>query len=124
MPQISGGKTVNYANYWIEVVSKTTDHEDEAWDFIQYVADAEQVSSFLSKANKPTALRGLINTQLEDLDLSVFASQILTAENWYSGQDPASAEEALLDMVENILSGVEDPEDELGIAQSKINQTL
>jgi len=124
MPQISGGKTVNYANYWIEVVSKTTDHEDEAWDFIQYVADAEQVTTYLEKANKPTALRELINTQLEDLDLSVFASQILTAENWYNGEDPAAAEDALLDMVENILAGVEDPEDELEIAQSKVNQTL
>ncbi|MBU0531214.1 MAG: extracellular solute-binding protein [Candidatus Uhrbacteria bacterium] len=124
MPQISGGKTVNYANYWIEVVSKTSDHQDEAWDFIQYVADAEQVTTYLDKANKPTALRELINTQLEDLDLSIFASQILTAQNWYSGEDPVAAESAMLDMVENILAGVEDPEDELEIAQSKVNQTL
>ncbi len=124
MPQIEGGKTVNYANYWMEVVSKTTEHVDEAWSFIQFAATAEQVTSYLSEADKPTALRSLINMQLEDLDLSVFASQILTAEDWYSGEDPEAAEQAILDMVENILAGVEDPERELEIAQSKVNQTL
>lgn len=124
VPQIEGGRNVNYANYWIEVVSKSSAHSDYAWDFIQFVADAERVSDYLSKAGKPTALRTLINTQIEDLDLSVFASQVLTAEDWYRGTDIDVAEEAVLDFVEAYLSGVEDPDRELEIAQSKVNQTI
>lgn len=124
MPQISSSKTVNYANYWTEVVSKTSDHVDWAWDFIQFAAAEENVASYLSRADKPTALRSLINTQLDDLTLSVFASQILTADDWYDGEDPAAAEDALLDFVEDYLAGLEDPERELRIAESKVNQTL
>ncbi len=124
MPQISDSKTVNYANYWLEVVSKTSDHVDWAWDFIQFAAAPENVTSYLNEADKPTALRSLINSQLDDLTLAVFASQILTADDWYDGEDPAAAEEALLDFVEDYLAGVEDPERELEIAESKVNQTL
>jgi len=124
VPQIEGGRNVNFANYWVEVVSKQSSNSEYAWDFIQFVAEAEQVTDYLSKANKPTALRSLINTQIEDLDLSIFASQVLTAEDWYRGSDIDVAEEAVLDFVEAYLTGVEKPERELQIAESKVNQTL
>ena len=42
-----------------------SEYIDEAWNFIQLAAKAEQVKSYLSKTNKPTALRALINEQLE-----------------------------------------------------------
>ena len=124
VPQLSQSKTVNYANYWVEVVSKNSEDSDYAWDFINFAASAEQVDSYLSRADKPTALRGLISTQLDDLDLSVFASQVLTAESWYRGDDASVVEEAILDYVDDYLSGIESPERELGVAQSKVNQTL
>ncbi|MFH1315052.1 MAG: extracellular solute-binding protein [Candidatus Uhrbacteria bacterium] len=124
VPQISDSKSVNYANYWIETVAKTSESTDYAWDFINFAADANQVPLFLEVAKKPTALRSLINTQLEDLDLSVFASQVLTAVSWYQGNDVAVAEEAVLDLVADYLTGLEKPEANLAIAQSKVNQTL
>ena len=124
VPQISESKSVNYANYWIETVAKTSENSDYAWDFINFAADAEQVVSYLEDAGKPTALRSLINTQLEDLDLSVFASQVLTAVSWYRGDDAAIAEEAVLDLVADYLTGLEEPTENLAIAQSKVNQTL
>ena len=124
VPQISESKTVNYANYWLETVSKSNENSDYAWDFIQFAASAEQVGDYLESANKPTALRSLINTQLDDLDLGVFASQILTAEDWYKGDDYSVAEQAVLDFVDTYLAGTEDPNRDLAIAQSKVNQTL
>ncbi len=124
VPQIENSRTVNFANYWIEVVAKDTEHLNEAWDFIQYTAEAENVIKFLESADKPTALRSLINTQLDDLDLSVFASQVLTADDWYDGEDAEAAEEALLNFVEDVLTGAEDLEKELRKAQSQVNQTL
>ena len=122
-PQIDGGKTVNYANYWVETVSRASDNTDWAWDFILFAADENNVESFLSSTQKPTALRGLITSQLEDEVLSIFSSQTLTAESWYKGKDASVAEEAFLDLIDDFLNG-ETQERALKDAQNKVNQTL
>lgn len=123
LPQIDGGKTVNYANYWVETVAKSTNAGDWAWDFVQFAAQEEQVTSYLQAARKPAALRSLINTQLEDEVLSVFAGQTLTADSWYRGGDAAVAEEALLDLIDAFLAG-DEQERALKDAQNKVNQSL
>jgi len=123
LPQIEGGKTVNYANYWVETVAKSSNNEDWAWDFIEFAASEERVTDYLSAANKPTALRALINTQLEDEVLSVFAGQTLTADSWYRGDDVSVAEEAFLDLIDAYLAG-EDQERALREAQNKVNQSI
>ncbi len=123
VPQIDGGKTVNYANYWVETVAKSTDNSDWAWDFILFSTDAERVMSYLNAAQKPTALRGLINDQIEDETLSVFVGQTLTADSWYQGDDAQVAEEAFIELIDAFLSGAEE-EASLTTAQNKVNQTL
>lgn len=123
VPQIEGGRTVNYANYWVETVAKSSKNADWAWDFIQFAAKQEQVTSYLTSADKPTALRALINDQLEDEDLSVFASQLLTAQSWYKGSDALVAENAFLDLIDAVNAGAV-AEDAIKTAQSKVNQTL
>jgi len=123
-PQISGGRQVNYANYWVEVVAEDTDHSDEAWDFVQFAASDDQVVHYLNETNKPTALRSLITTQLNDSDLSIFASQLLTAESWYRGDDAAVAEQAFVDLIEQAIEGVLDTEEAIETAANKVNQTL
>ncbi|MFA4845825.1 MAG: extracellular solute-binding protein [Patescibacteria group bacterium] len=122
-PQIDGGKTVNYASYWIETVAKSSDAGDWAWDFIQFAAREEQVKNYLDVANKPTALRTLIATQLEDETLSVFAGQTLTADSWYKGSDAGVAEEAFLDLIDGLLAGGEQ-DTVLKEAQNKVSQSL
>lgn len=123
LPQIDGGKTVNYANYWVETVSKSTDAGDWAWDFVQFAAGEDQVTKYLEAAKKPAALRSLINTQLEDEVLSIFAGQTLTADSWYKGGDASVAEEAMLDLIDAFLSG-DEQERALKDAQNKVNQSL
>jgi len=123
LPQIDDGKTVNYANYWIETVAKSSDDDEWAWDFIEFAVSEDRVDSHLSAANKPTALRSLINDQLEDDILSIFSSQTLTSESWYRGDDAAIAEEAFLDLIDAFLAG-DDQEAALKDAQNKVNQTL
>jgi multiple sugar transport system substrate-binding protein len=122
-PQIDGGKTVNYANYWVETVAKSTDSGDWAWDFVQFATNEDNVQSHLSAAKKPTALRGLVNSQLEDEILSIFAGQTLTAESWYQGKDAGVTEESFLDLIDAFLFG-EEQERSLKDAQNKVNQTL
>jgi multiple sugar transport system substrate-binding protein len=123
LPQIDGGKVVNYANYWVETVAKSSDAGDWAWDFVQFAAQEDQVKSYLQGAKKPAALRSLINSQLEDETLSVFASQTLTADSWYRGSDAAVAEEAFLDLIDAILAG-EEQQRALKDAQNAVNQSL
>ncbi|MBU0646448.1 extracellular solute-binding protein [Patescibacteria group bacterium] len=122
-PQISGGHTVNYANYWVETVSKATKANNWAWDFVQFATKANQVQSYLKIANRPTARRDLINSQIDDEDLNPFVSQLLTAQSWYRGQDIEVAEQAFLDLIDAALAG-KIIEDEIDLTQSKINQTL
>ena len=123
-PQIEGNKPLNYANYWVEVVSKKTSHPDEAWDLVQTVTRAENAAKYLAATNKPTALRSLINGQLESLDLSVFASQVPTAKSWYHGQDADSTEKVFSDMIRQMLAGDADPSKITELAAVKVNQTV
>jgi ABC-type glycerol-3-phosphate transport system substrate-binding protein len=124
MPQIAGAAEVNFANYWVEVVSKKTEHLNEAWDFLQFAAKAENVKSYLAKTKKPTALRALISEQIEDIDLSTFASQVLTAKSWYHGKNPEAVENAFVEMIDNVVAGLTTPEEAIGIAAAKVNQTM
>lgn len=123
IPQIGGGHTVNYANYWVETVSKATANGNWAWDFVQFATEANHVQSYLKAANRPTARRDLINSQIDDEDLGPFVSQLLTAQSWYHGNDIEVVEQAFLDLIDAALAG-RIIEDEIDVTQSKINQTL
>lgn len=123
-PQIEGNKPVNFANYWVEAVSNKTKYPDEAWDFIEFITRAENASRYVSVTKKPTALRSLINGQLEDLDLSVFASQVPTAKSWYHGTSASAAESAFDDMIRQMLAGDADPKKILELGATKVNQTI
>jgi multiple sugar transport system substrate-binding protein len=123
LPQISEGRTVNYANYWVETVSKSTKNSNWAWDFVQFAVKADRAKSYIEEAQKPPALRSLIESLNESEDLSVFAGQLLTAKSWYKGDDVDVAEEAFEELINDTLSGVE-TEEAMRAAQNKVNETL
>lgn len=123
MPQIENGRTVNFANYWVETVAKASPNQNWAWDFIQFAAKADQVKTYLAASGKPTALRALITPELDDEALSPFASELLTAKSWYKGKNAAVAEGAFLDLIDASLAGAEITK-ALNDAQNKVNQTL
>lgn len=125
MPQIEGSsKTTNFANYWVEVVSKKSQNKDAAWDFIQYITKEEQAKIYLEKTKKPTALRSLINQQIDDVDISVFANQVLTANNWYHGEDANAMELIFEDMITEANTSDEKLTDILNRATSRVQQTI
>lgn len=123
-PQIEGNPEINFANYWVEGVSRKTKNLNEAWDFVQFAASAEQAKKYLAKAKHPAALRSLISAELEDEDLSIFANQTLTASSWYHGKDANSAERAFIDMIESVVSGALPPKEAIKFTAEKINQTI
>lgn len=123
-PQIEGNKPINIANYWIETVSNKTKNPNEVWDFVQFMTNAENAQKYLTASKRPTALRALVNGQLEDLDLSVFASQVPTAKSWYHGIDADATEKALAEMIRQMLSGEADPKRIVELGATKVNQTI
>lgn len=126
IPQIPNATIKNYANYSVEVVSKKSAYATEAWDFLLFVNQPEEIKKFLTKTRRPTAQRALISTQLEDEDLYPSVSQALTAVTWYKGYDIASAEKTFKDMIEQylVLTDEDKVNDILNVATSKISQTL
>lgn len=125
LPQIDPSRPKNAANYPIEVVSKKSAYQDEAWDFLQFAARQEQVVSFLSATKRPTALRNLISQQLTDPDIAPFVGQNLTARSWYRGNDYAVVEEAFAEMIE-ARPTIEEPDYQRFIsdAVAKVNSTF
>lgn len=101
-PQIkTSGKAraVTSANYWVETVSKKSKNADMAWDFLMFATSQEEAKKYLTKTNKPTALRSLIAEQSASDTMRPFASQLLYATSWYRGRDPEGAEKAFETMI-------------------------
>jgi len=124
VPQISQSQKVNFANYWIESVAATTKYPDWAWDFVMFTTDEANVASYLNTAKRPAALKNLIASQIEDEDLGPFAEQTLTARSWYQGNDAATAEDAMKDLVDQILAGTDDPGEAIDVAARRVAETL
>lgn len=103
IPQIPGSITKNYANYWLEVVSKKSKYQNEAWDFLLFVNKKEEIKKFLDKTNRPTAQKSLIDWQLDNEDLYPSVSQVLTAGTWYKGRNFDGAVQAVQEMIEQFL---------------------
>lgn len=124
IPQIEGNQEINFTNYWVETVSTKTKNQNEAWDFLQFAAKAENAQKYLAKTKKPTALRSLVASQIEDLDLAVFASELLTAKSWYQGMDAPAMEKIFNEMIENVVAGTQTLREAIGLAQGRVNQTI
>lgn len=124
LPQIEGNPVVNYANYWTWGVSKKTKYLDASWNLLNFMIKPEEVKKYLDEARRPAADKTLLPDQLEDEDVGVFASQALTAKSWYRGIDPAAMEEALKEMVNNVLGGIEEIPTAVKNAASKVGQTI
>lgn len=128
LPQISTADTtqqVNYGNYWAEGVSKDSANQDYAWSFVLFATNEDNVTSYLTDAKKPTALRSLIASQLNDEDLGVFASQLLTAQTWYRGLDVDAEEGAMNQLIDDFLANTygDDPQKAVDNAARVVSQT-
>lgn len=127
LPQIEGAPptNINFANYWIEVVSKKSAYQEAAWDFIQFISKAENVKIYLSKSKKPTALRSLIAEQKKDEEIGIFADQVLTARSWYKGKNSQASEKAFLEMITAAgYTPTDKLKDVINIGAAKIQQTI
>lgn len=127
LPQIEGTPptNINFANYWVEVVSKKSPVSNEAWDFVQFITKEEQAKSYLEKTKRPTALRSLVAKQKDDNEIGVFADQVLTAKSWYHGKNVVAAEDAIAEMIDSVLKNTSDKIQEIvSTGAAKVQQTV
>ncbi|MDD5031553.1 MAG: extracellular solute-binding protein [Patescibacteria group bacterium] len=125
LPQIEGNLgNINFANYWVEAVSNKSKYINEAWDFVQFATGAEQAKFYLTKTKKPTALRSLVSQQIEDEDISIFASEILTARSWYRGEDANAAELIIGEMIDSTVAGEGKIEEIINLGARRVQQTV
>jgi len=125
LPQIEGsGQSINFANYWVETVSKKSLYKNEAWDFIQFAAKAENAKSYITKTRKPPALRSLIDEQKQDKEIGVFSDEVLTARSWYHGKDALATEQIIADMIDAVVEGKDKIESLISSAANKVQQTV
>lgn len=148
VPQQNLNQKVNFSNYWglavvknkilqpirtNEPINHTQENRiDEAWKYIQYLTtknDPQQTGlnlefdpteKYLENTNKPAARKDLIEKQKNDPYISDFAIQALTAKSW---AQPKSllAEEIIVEMIDEVVSGKKTSRDALLSAQTRIN---
>ena len=125
LPQIEGNpQNINFANYWVETVSNKSKYTSEAWDFVQFATRAEQAKLYLNTAKRPTALRELINKQVDDMAIGVFAEQVLTAQSWYQGADANAMEKIIGEMIDSVVAGQDKIENIINLGARRVQQTI
>lgn len=66
----------------------------------------------------------MIDEQIHDEDIGVFAGQILTAKSWYRGADSSAAELIMGEMIDNVVGGQDIIEDIIITGARQVQQTI
>ena len=146
VPQHNLNKQINFANYWGLAVVKNKelvpirkdykvnytnqDRINEAWYYIQYMTtninkgtEFDATKIYLEQNKKPAARRDLVEEQKNDVELSVFANQILTAKSW-SQPDNLAVEEVFVQMIDDVVAGKTTVYEALKIGVSRVNNLI
>lgn len=109
-PQLNASRPENIANYWVQTVIKKTKHPDEAWDFIRFITNLENVKTYVDKTGQVSPYRVHIAEQQKDEIIGPFAAQALFAKNWYRGKSIAATRKAFTDMIDQYVQPYDGPE--------------
>jgi multiple sugar transport system substrate-binding protein len=80
-PKTSTEKRVSYASYYAETVSRTSENQTAAWEFLTFISSKENLKFYNEKTHRPTSRRDMIDDQVQDPIYGVFAEQIGYAES-------------------------------------------
>ncbi len=94
--------SVNFANYWGEVVSKQSKNADVAWDFLRFLASKDTLDKYYAKHKVPSSRKDLISLQIQDPRIGVFANANLTAKSFYK-PDQAKMDNIFGRMIDNVI---------------------
>lgn len=119
VPQYSyESNSVNFANYFGEVVSKQSPNADTAWDFLHFITTKDALDKYYAKSKVPSSRRDLIALQIQDLEIGVFANANLTAKSFYK-PDEAKMNDILNKMIDAVILNNKSVDEALGQAESQ-----
>lgn len=123
LPQISGQAVKNVANYWFWTVAKKSEQQAHAWNFLNFLSKAPQQKSVAAVTGRPSPRRDVLSEQLRDDKMGVFASQVLTAQTWYTGRDPKAMEQAFITLMDRIAKKESNLDDAMSFAVQQVSQS-
>lgn len=101
LPQVRVDAPVVTAKYWGETVSKASQHPDESWDFINFVAQEENLAKFYATTKHIPSLKSMWSRYRQDQYYGPVAQQAGFGKSWYRN-DTEKIENVLANMVNNI----------------------
>lgn len=110
--------TVNYSNYFAEVVSKQSKQQAWAWDFLKFATSKDSLSLYYQTDKQPSSRRDLIEQQASDIEIGVFAHANLTGKTFYKA-DETKFDAIIGEMIDNIVLRGQPVDQALSRAQSQ-----
>ena len=111
------------ANYWVETVSRKSENTAQAWHFLNYLSDPQNLESLQSSTGNisPIKEHGVL---VQDASARVFATAAANAEVWYHGMNAPEAEKALEEMITTVVNGQRSLEEAISFGAQQVTQTL
>lgn len=126
---ILGTSQVYYGHYWGEAVSKSSSHPVEAWKFIMYLSQEEQLKDLYSNSSQirafgePYPLQSM-SAQLEgEPYVSAIMKMAPYFKTWKKGEE-AYVNESFDTAINSVVEGGNDAASALTSAQTRINNKL
>lgn len=89
VPQLTGGKTINFATYWAIAVPKKSAHQKEAFDFLKFLSTPAELQKLYTAASairafgEPYPHPSMAASLLSDPKVGPFISEAPTAQSAY-----------------------------------------
>jgi multiple sugar transport system substrate-binding protein len=109
---------VNFSNYWGEVVSKQSKNQAWAWDLLKSVSSKENLDKYYAGRKQPSSRKDLIELQIQDPEIGVFAFANLTAKPFYR-PDQVKMDELFGKMIDNVILNGFEPDEALNQAEQQ-----
>lgn len=94
--------SVNFANYWGEVVSKQSKNQAVAWDLLKFMTSKEALDKYYAQNKVPSSRKDLVELQIQDPEIGVFAHANLTAKSFYK-PDQAKIDDIFGTAIDNVI---------------------
>ncbi|MDE2312427.1 MAG: extracellular solute-binding protein [Patescibacteria group bacterium] len=110
--------SVNFANYWGQIVSRQSRNPAAAWSFLSFLTSKDSLDTYYAQNKVPSSRRDLIALQAADPDIGVFANANLTAKSFYR-PDQAKMDDIFGHVIDNVILNNVSEADALSQAQQQ-----
>ena len=124
MPQIDTfSNKVNFANYWAEGVSKQSKNQEAAWQFLKFISSKDVLPKYYEARKQASSRVDIIETQILDPEIGVFAENALSAKSYYK-PDSDAVESILVQAIDDVIIRGASATEAMRAANQKVNLLL